>query len=230
MTDQEIIDYYAELLILQYREKPKAFAHIQTLVTPLVMDQLPKQVEDAFSVENAVGAQLDIIGKYVGVSRTNGAVSLDDDGFRVFIQLAIIKNSAGSSLAEIQALIYQFFADEIFVFDFKTMRMGYYIDVDAWTDDLATIAIQEDLLPYPMAIQRSSNIYADATTLTTFFGFRTYLSEGYNNSPFNTYDDYQAGRPWLSYNYAVYDNTPEYSLLLEDGSFLLQESGFKILL
>jgi hypothetical protein len=46
-TDQELIDYYADLLILQYKQKPKAYATIQTIVKNVIMNQLPVAVENA---------------------------------------------------------------------------------------------------------------------------------------------------------------------------------------
>jgi len=39
-STQDLINYYANLLILQYNGKPKAYATIQTLVTPVVMPQI----------------------------------------------------------------------------------------------------------------------------------------------------------------------------------------------
>jgi hypothetical protein len=39
-STQDLINYYANLLILQYIGKPKAYATIQTLVTPVVMPQM----------------------------------------------------------------------------------------------------------------------------------------------------------------------------------------------
>lgn len=62
MTTQELIDYYANLLILQYIGQPRAYATIQALVEPTIMDQLPITVQNAFDLETAVGAQLDTIG------------------------------------------------------------------------------------------------------------------------------------------------------------------------
>ena len=69
MTNEELADYYASLLILQYATKPKAVATIQTTVTPVIMNQLPTAIQDGFDLDTAVGVQLDTMGKYVGASR-----------------------------------------------------------------------------------------------------------------------------------------------------------------
>lgn len=205
MTDQEIIDYYANLLIIQYRGKPKAYATIQALVTPAVMNQILTKVQDAFNVDTAVGVQLDTLGKYAGVKRTanafGGPVTLDDTDFRQLIKLAIIKNNSGSDLATIQNLIYMFFPGEILVFDFQNMRMQYFFNSTIGSVELAEVFIVSDLLPRPMGVQLSATIYAPF--IARFFGFRTYTVPGHNISPFNSYADYQMDRPWLTYAYAL---------------------------
>lgn len=66
---QKIIDYYMNLLIIQYHEKPKAKATIQAYVKALLADGLMLDVDTAFNLDTAVGVQLDTIGKYVGVDR-----------------------------------------------------------------------------------------------------------------------------------------------------------------
>ena len=66
----DIVEYYVNLLIMQYHEKEKAQSHIRTLVTEAVAVELVSAVRDGFDVETAVGAQLDILAKYVGAQRT----------------------------------------------------------------------------------------------------------------------------------------------------------------
>jgi len=205
MTTQEIINYYANLLILQYHEKPKAFATIQTLVDPVVMDQLPTEVQNAFDINTAEGVQLDVIGKYVGVSRTaydfSGPIVLSDDDFRTMIKIGIIKNGFGSSLAEIQELIWQFFEGALLVFDFQNMRMGYFFDSAAGSRPLAEVFVRSNFLPKPMGVQLAALIYSN--NIDNFFGFRTYDLPPYNTTGFNDYDDYHLDSPWLSYLNAI---------------------------
>lgn len=201
MTTQEIIDYYADLLIIQYKGKPKAYAHIQALVTPVVMDQLPLFAQAAFSTTDAIGEQLDILGKYAGVTRSafgsSGQITLNDADFQKLILLAIIKNNAGSSLATIQDLLSTFFPDLILVFDYQNMAMSYLIDSAAGSSDFIRMIVIQGILPRPMGVQ-ASIIYSP--NIRSFFGYRTYDFPGVNISPFNDYDDYQSGRPWLTYD------------------------------
>lgn len=69
-TIQEIIDYYVNLLIIQYHDKPKAKADIELLINELFANNLIFDLERAFDIETAVGSQLDILAKYVGTART----------------------------------------------------------------------------------------------------------------------------------------------------------------
>lgn len=67
---EELIKYYVNLLIIQYKTKPKARATIRAFISELVRAyNLIKQVQMAYDINTAVGAQLDIVGKYFGVVR-----------------------------------------------------------------------------------------------------------------------------------------------------------------
>lgn len=204
MSVQSTIDYYAKLLILQYLGKAKAYATIKTLVTPVVMDQLPISVQNAYNMTGSgisQGVQLDVLGKYVGVTRTGqgftSLITLSDADFLIFIQMAIISNSAGSSLATIQGFINQFFPGQVLVFDYQNMHMSYLISSTVGSQDLIQLLITEGRLPKPMGVSLSVVVYVPI--IDKFFGFRTYRLPATNSSPFNSYTDYQTDRPWLSY-------------------------------
>lgn len=65
----QLKDYYSNLLIVQYNGKPKAKATIEAFVDLIFAQMAIFQVRDAFNIENAIGAQLDIIGEWVGINR-----------------------------------------------------------------------------------------------------------------------------------------------------------------
>lgn len=76
MTQQQQIqaatDYYRARLILQYRGLTRADETISILAKAGVADMILSQLGPAFDLATATGAQLDIIGKYVGVPRNIG--------------------------------------------------------------------------------------------------------------------------------------------------------------
>lgn len=73
-TLQQILEYYADKLIAQYRDMPNARATVQIFGKQIVADNIAEALGLAFSIDTAVGAQLDILGKYIGVSRNVGDV------------------------------------------------------------------------------------------------------------------------------------------------------------
>ena len=66
-----VVDYYVERLPAQFRDKPKARATIAILVKQAVADFLIDDFGSAFDIETAVGPQLDVIAKYIGVDRNS---------------------------------------------------------------------------------------------------------------------------------------------------------------
>ena len=200
MTIAELIAYYVNLLVLQYRQKPNARAMVATTVTPVLMDYLPVAVQDAFDLNTAVGKQLDIIGKYCGVTRYNntfsGPITLTDSDFLSLIKMAITQNNAGSSLADIQALLNMFFPGDILVFDFQNMRLDYYLTPAIGSAELAQVFVTSNILPKPMGVQLGVTVYSP--NVFKFFGFRTTNFPAVNASPFNTVASYNFDYPWLS--------------------------------
>ncbi|WP_299074726.1 DUF2612 domain-containing protein [uncultured Paraglaciecola sp.] len=68
-TVQSLISYYTNLLIVQYQDKTKAKATIESLVDEVIADGIAFDVLNGYDIDTAVGDQLDVIGKYVGVDR-----------------------------------------------------------------------------------------------------------------------------------------------------------------
>jgi len=228
MSDLELIAYYVNLLILQYADKPRAVATVASDAELAIMNQIPLKVKDAFDLETAIGVQLDVVGKYAGVKRTGntftGQITLNDDDFRLLIKLAIIKNNSDSSLATIDELLNTYFPETIKLFDHGGMRISYFVNSTGASQDLVQMFITNGLLPVPMAVQQSSTIYAPE--LNRFYGFRTYKSAAFNNSPMNNYPNYHMDYPWLSYSLQIgAPNAFDESMLTEDGFRLVQEDG-----
>lgn len=67
---EDLIKYFTNLLILQYRNKPKAKATIEALVKILFSNTTDGifafDIENAYDLENASQKQLDVLGKYIG--------------------------------------------------------------------------------------------------------------------------------------------------------------------
>ena len=66
-----LVGSYVRLLVFQYR-LPRAMAHVAIFAKQLLMDAVAIDVRNAYDVATAVGPQLDVLGKYVGLDRMIG--------------------------------------------------------------------------------------------------------------------------------------------------------------
>ncbi len=199
-TTVELAEYYANLLILQYLGKPRAWAQVKATILPVIMDQLPVAVQNAFEIGTAVGDQLDVIGKYVGVSRSGSSltgepITLDDDDYTTLIKMVIIKNNSGSSLATIQSLLSSNFPGEIFISDNQDMGLNYLIKESLGTSDLLELLVTGGYLPRPMGVAVSVVIVPDIDF--PFFGLYKSDDPSAPLSGFNFYEFYNTNSPWL---------------------------------
>lgn len=98
MTTDELVQYYGNLLLSQYEGLPLATGMVESFVKPIIMNQLPNQIMNGFTIGTAVGPQLDVLGKYVGVKRSGVGVSqqpitLSDSDFTTLIMIGIFRNN-----------------------------------------------------------------------------------------------------------------------------------------
>ena len=77
-TVEQIVNYYVNLLIIQYHNRPKAQATIALLVNEFLCNAILLDIQDGYDIDTAVGVQLDVIGKYVGIDRFFKDVDLID--------------------------------------------------------------------------------------------------------------------------------------------------------
>lgn len=80
----DIVEYYSNLLIIQYNQKPKARATIEAFVNEILASGILFDIRDGFNVDTAIGVQLDILGKYADIDRFYSGQDLD--GYFSFIE------------------------------------------------------------------------------------------------------------------------------------------------
>lgn len=196
MTIEEQAQYYADLLALQYRGLPKAQATMQALARQALCNNLAIQVRDAFNIDPAlgpiaVGAQLDIIGKYAGVSRSvltfTGGVTLNDADFLTLIYFALTLNACDGSLKSIETILFAYFGNAITCFDNQNMALSYFFNSSIGSLDLLEAIILLDLLPRPTGVGLASLIYAAG--LDNYFAYSSYYESwpGSGLSGFNSF-------------------------------------------
>lgn len=179
------MDYYSNLLALEYHGKPKATATIEAL-TNLLPHALIQSVINAFDIETAVGVQLETLGQYVDVDRfylLDGVLQrLSDDDYRTLIKLKAISNTSDLSHKSLDESLYKFFGYSVRMDSAGDMKMTYFVPKNKTA--LIQAAIQKQVLPRPEGVQCNYIIEYDKnffafcryTDLTTAYkaGFRSY--------------------------------------------------------
>lgn len=92
--------YYLDLITSEHANKPKYRAWLEVLLTPFIdAINLNKSIKSAFFIQTATGIQLDIIGKWLNLSRqvdfqpTDGSSPiLSDKYYRIILKAKIVKN------------------------------------------------------------------------------------------------------------------------------------------
>jgi len=72
--NDELIAYYTNLLILQYKNKPNSEGTISSIIRALMIYDLIRSVENGYNVDTAIGVQLDVLAKYAGVARVSSGI------------------------------------------------------------------------------------------------------------------------------------------------------------
>ena len=89
----DVKEYYADLLILQYRNKPKARNTVKMGVDIYTGDGVLFQLPDILNIDVAVGAQLDLIGKILNCPRNVPGININTKYFSFHVD----ENSLGFS-------------------------------------------------------------------------------------------------------------------------------------
>ncbi len=69
LTTAQLAQYYANLLIAQYKTKPKANATVVAAASAALANLVYQQVLQGYDLTTAIGKQLDVLGTYVGAYR-----------------------------------------------------------------------------------------------------------------------------------------------------------------
>lgn len=166
----------------------------------LLPTTLPQMIIEGYDVNTAVGNQLDIIGKYVGLKRQvktligdSNTNVLNDKQYRTLLKLKMIKNTSFSSTSQLRTALYNIFPTSIRLYDNRNMTYQYQLS--SAFNDLINVILAEELLPVPMALGWNAVVVPN---LLQLYGYSDY--SGLNDNP-NGYSDYQNGfrGKYLSY-------------------------------
>ena len=94
---EDLQKYFADLLIIQYRNAPNNRLLIKNLVSLIFANNLALQIRDkTVNIDESIGTQLDVVGKWVGIDRYyNG--NLWTHPYLAFPNYSTIKDSSYST-------------------------------------------------------------------------------------------------------------------------------------
>lgn len=149
--------YYSDFLTNEYSEKPGCIGLIQTTVE-LGCDEVlltADSIEPYYSLEEAVGVQLDTVAKWAGVSRGDFADSLGnlplDGQFRHFIIAKIAGNIWNGTLEDLCKIFDDLYGiEKVFVFDNQDMTFSLAIPE---YDSSSALQFVREIVTKPAGIQ-----------------------------------------------------------------------------
>lgn len=94
IQDIEAVKSWArDLLILQYHQSPKNRALIDLMVDLIFADDLILKIRDlCLNVNQSIGAQLDVVGKWVGIDRYYDAIDLWEQPYVALVNYSNIQD------------------------------------------------------------------------------------------------------------------------------------------
>lgn len=82
-----------DLIILQYHQSPKNQALIELLVELIFAKNLALQIRDlCLNVDKSIGAQLDVVGKWVGIDRYYDAIDLWEQSYTALVNYSNVNS------------------------------------------------------------------------------------------------------------------------------------------
>ena len=183
MTVQELARYYVSLLIVQYQGKIKAEDTIELFTRVILAENLAFDIRDGFDIDTAIGVQLDLIDKYIGVGRGYNGIALSDDDFRFLMKLKTIQNCSDYASKSLDDSLFALFGASLYKVSDGNMNMTYYC-LPAYTTLMQT-AFDKNIIPIPMSV--GMNLIS---AVNSFFGFTS--DDGLNPASrgFSDYTNY----------------------------------------
>lgn len=169
------VDYYLNSLESQHQKAPKFMATVRALLEKVDdTDVLCRNMPRLFSLDEAAGSQLDVLGQIVGVDRriiygVSASETLDDETYRDVIRTKIVCNQWNGSYDDFRSIWRGAIPDNLTATIRDNQDMSVDINIVGDYTDLFLIAIQYgDYIPKPMGVklnisarQRSSSGTAD---------------------------------------------------------------------
>ena len=171
--------YYLKLLTSKHIDRPKFTAWLDEILTPV--DEITTLLDDlylSFGIDTAVGAQLDVMGEILNVSRnlnfqpTVASPTLDDETYRFVLKAKVAQNHWDGTIPGLYAIWASLFPTaSIKVVDNQDMTCDITFVSQSFTTLQRELVAHDYVLPRPQCV----------SILKTFggtFSFRSVALDG----------------------------------------------------
>lgn len=180
MTDAELVEYYKDLLIIQYRDKPKARGTVGLFVSKVTFLELLRNIQNAYSIPGAIGPQLDTLAHYVGAERIVDGVDFIRDYF------GYAPYGATAPFAFSGYIAYGAPVPDVQIRDYNERFQSSFVLTDEELRTLIKIAIVRN--------NSNASLYETDALLTEFFGDTIYIEDKMDMDIIYYYKEGAAGR------------------------------------
>ena len=160
-----LLSAYQDLITSEHRGKPKYEATVTALLQPVKdIFEIGVYMDDFFDLDEATGAQEDVLGQIVGQSRqmpfeliATGTNVLDNEDYRTLLKAKIAKNLWKGGIADLEETWQNLFGERIKIKDNQDMT------IEVQLTDVPTVAVQELILrgqvvPKPQSVGLNYNV------------------------------------------------------------------------
>lgn len=160
-----LLSAYQDLITSEHRGKPRYMATVTALLKPLHdIFELGVYMDDYFDLDEATGAQEDILGQIVGQSRqmpfdliTTGNLVLDNETYRVMLKAKIAKNLWKGGIADLEETWQNLFGNRIRIKDNQDMTIEVQMDA-APTTAAQELILRGQVVPKPQSVGVNYNV------------------------------------------------------------------------
>lgn len=162
------VENYAKLVTSQHRGASRFMAWVRFLVSLFNVD-VCDELTEAFSLEQAQGAQLDALGALCGVSRgvLGEGSALDDELYRRLLRAKIIRNQFRGQQGELAPIWETVFGDELglTVVDNQDMTMSVDLSAASYSPAMLSLLLHGFIVPKPLGVGMRYSLTTDFAPL-----------------------------------------------------------------
>ncbi len=131
-----LLSAYQDLITSEHKGKPKYMATVTALLQPSNdIFELGVYIDDYFDLDEATGAQENVLGQIAGVGRTlpymplfNAPPTLNNDDYRVILKSKIAKNLWKGGIEDLEEIWLNLFGERIKIIDHQDMTIEVVVN------------------------------------------------------------------------------------------------------